>query len=123
MTKVIKEWGTEYWLVNEPEYCAKYLDLKVGKQCSLHYHPIKKETFVVETGLVKLQRLLIVGDTIIETLTEHLQAGDSRTILPGTPHRFCAEGDYGARILEVSTHHSDEDVTRLEPSGDITGDW
>jgi mannose-6-phosphate isomerase-like protein (cupin superfamily) len=109
---VKKAWGVENILVNEPEYCAKNLRIYPGKKCSLHYHEQKKETFIVESGLVRLEQRDVRGMPIDELLKPHEQ----RTILPGTPHRFSSE--YGAVILEVSTHHEDSDVTRLEPSGE-----
>lgn len=110
---VAKAWGYEVWLVNEPEYCAKRLRLFSGRKCSLHYHKVKKETFIVESGLVKLEH----KDPRGFPLDELLKAGESRTILPNTPHRFSSIR--GAWILEVSTHHSDEDVVRIEPSGNL----
>ena len=125
MNKIVtKEWGNETWLVNEAEYCAKYLDISPGKQCSLHYHPIKKETFIVVSGKVRLQRYL-EDETQPDqfSVVEILLPGESRTIEPKTAHRFTAEGSRTARVLEISTHHDDADVERLEPSGEYTGGW
>lgn len=101
-----KTWGLEEVFCNEPEYCGKLLHLNPGKKCSLHYHPVKKETFHVLYGFVRLEH----GDK-----DELLNAGDSRTIMPKTPHRFSSTA--GAGILEISMHHEDSDVVRLEPSG------
>jgi len=106
-----KAWGTEMVICNEPEYCAKFLMIDAGKRCSLHYHKVKKETFHVHRGLVRLEQRDVRGAAIDELL----KMGESRTIMPGTPHRFSSY--LGATILEVSTHHSDEDVVRIEPSG------
>lgn len=106
-----KIWGRENVLVNEPEYCCKVLNIFKGQRCSLHYHKQKKETFIVRYGRVFFEQRDIRGTPFIETLHK----GDSRTIMPGTPHRFSSTG--GAILLEVSTHHEDSDVTRLEPSG------
>ncbi len=108
MHTVEKAWGKEIWLCNEKEYCAKWLLISPGKQCSLHLHPIKKETFVVIKGEVRLEH---------DGKLERLHEGDIRTILPKTLHRFGSY--YGAKILEISTHHSDNDVLRTEPSGDL----
>lgn len=108
MQLVRKAWGTETVLVNNESYCAKELRIYPGKRCSLHYHKIKKETFIVESGLVRLE---------CGCADELLKPGEERTIEPKTPHRFSST--HGAVILEVSTHHDDSDVVRLEPSGDI----
>jgi mannose-6-phosphate isomerase-like protein (cupin superfamily) len=110
---VKKVWGTENVLVNEPEYCLKILYLYPGRKCSLHYHTIKKETFSVQSGLVRLEQRDLRGHPIDELL----KPGETRTIMPKTPHRFSST--HGAVMLEVSTHHEDEDVTRIEPSGEV----
>jgi len=107
MVQVIpKVWGRETWLVNESEYCCKMLELNKGSSGSLHYHPIKKETFIMIKGKIKLE---------IDGKTFKLREGDFPvTILPGTPHRFT--GLKQSAILEVSTHHDDSDVVRIEES-------
>lgn len=108
---IIKAWGQETVLCNEDLYCAKYLDIIEGYQCSFHFHRVKKETFIVLSGSVKLE-----VDTPKDTL--YLSPGDKYTLDPGRAHRFSAIGG-DARILEVSSHHSDDDVIRLEPSRKI----
>ena len=72
---------------------------------------MKDETFHLEKGLVWLEldgegRLLNPGDTV--------------HIPPRTPHRF--SGLEESVILEVSTHHEDDDCIRDEPSGRIPAD-
>lgn len=111
MKHVDKVWGHEVWLVNEPEYCGKLLYLRLDHHCSYHRHLRKKETFIVRGGTVQLE--IAVPGRISGTLT--LQEGQSFTITPGTWHRFYGVTD--AEILEVSTHHDDEDVVRLAESG------
>jgi len=111
--KVEKVWGYEFWITNELEYCAKILQLTAGFQCSLHYHPKKKETFHVLNGQVKLEQRDIRGIPFEEIL----MPGDTRTIYPKTPHRFSSVD--GAKILEISTHHEDSDVVRFTDSGPI----
>lgn len=111
MPKIVqKVWGSEEWLVNSDLYCVKILRIMPGFMCSLHYHPIKDETFYVTNGNV----LLEVGDCTYE-----LAVGDSERILPSTPHRFRSVGKYSATILEASTHHDDADVVRIEESRKI----
>jgi mannose-6-phosphate isomerase-like protein (cupin superfamily) len=105
---VTKAWGCEEVICNEPEYCAKWLYIAAGRKCSLHYHLKKKETFSVQSGEVCLEH---------NGMKEDLTVGDLRTIPPGVAHRFSSR-DF-AVLLEISTHHSDEDVVRLEPSGSL----
>src|SRR2546429_4045694 len=117
MLKVVKKaWGSEEWLVNEPEYCAKVLKIKQNCASSLHYHCIKKETFIVQSGTVRLEQRDLRGIPIDELL----MPGESRTIEPNTPHRFSAKNK--AEILEISTHHDEQDVIRIEPSGKAKAD-
>ena len=111
MQYVRKIWGTETIFVNEPEYCLKELRIDPGKRCSLHYHNIKKETFIVQSGFIRIERLGY-PDLV-------LKHGDQLLILPKTPHRFSSVN--GATMLEVSTHDDSEDCVRIEPSGELPG--
>jgi mannose-6-phosphate isomerase-like protein (cupin superfamily) len=110
---VDKVWGREEWFVNELEYCFKKLTLKPGFSSSLHYHKKKKETFRVEKGSCKL--MVRKRD---KELIYSMREGTLMTIQPGQPHRFWLEKEVERPciIYEVSTHHDDEDVVRLEES-------
>jgi mannose-6-phosphate isomerase-like protein (cupin superfamily) len=106
MAEIVKKaWGIELVHCNEPEYCGKTLVIRDGGKSSLHFHRVKKETFYVKSGVVRLE---------LDGQEEFLYPGDARTIAPGIPHRFSSVR--GAEILEFSTHHDDADVVRLEPS-------
>lgn len=111
---VEKLWGSEDWICNTDKYCAKFLNLKRGFACSLHYHKEKDETFYVLEGTVHLTTPDIDGRTIGVLM----QAGDSIRIKPLTPHRFTSITPT-AKILEVSTTHKDEDTIRIEDSKEI----
>lgn len=116
--KVDKVWGTEYWLVNNDFYCAKVLEIKPGFQCSLHYHEVKDETFIILDGFVELQSELQLSNSNnpISSVFS-MKPGDKQRIRPNTRHRFSSIA--GALILEISTNHSDEDVVRITESGPI----
>lgn len=101
-----KVWGEELWLVNEPEYCCKILCLNKGAHSSLHFHTVKKETFLILSGRVKLERS---GNAFILS-----EGNEGITIKSRQLHRFSGIED--AIILEISTHHDDDDVVRLEVS-------
>ncbi len=104
--KVPKKWGEEMWLVNNGLYCGKLLFLKKNATCSYHYHKIKQETFYVPDGEVVLT---IEGkDYILDPYAR------PKTIMPGEKHKFF--GLKKSVIIEVSTHHSDNDVFRLTES-------
>lgn len=102
---VTKLWGYEQWLENNEKYCCKILTLKKGYQCSLHYHKIKDEMFLVTSGHMQLE----LGTQIM-----HLHAGSYVRIPQNTPHRFAGIED--SIFIEVSTHHEESDSYRLEES-------
>lgn len=106
LIEVEKTWGEEIWLVNCEQYCGKLLILDRDATSSYHYHKLKKETFYAIEGYV----LLTVEGK------EHFLAPFTRakTIEPGKLHKFY--GITEAVILEISTHHSEEDVVRLSAS-------
>lgn len=108
--KVEKLWGTELWIVNTDTHCFKVLELNPGYQCSLHYHKIKDETFIVYRGEIVLEQRDVRGFPFEEIL----ECGDQRHIAPKTPHRFRAIER--ALVFEISTHHDDADVVRIEES-------
>lgn len=110
--QVEKLWGTEIWLTNTPLYCAKLLHLQPEYKCSLHYHPIKTETFIILEGEVGVE----YGQDSTCLVTTRYSPGDKIDIPPTHPHRFYALDNNPALILEVSTQHSDTDVVRLQES-------
>lgn len=111
MNKEEKKWGVEYVYINEPEYCFKRLVVYPGHQSSLHYHKKKKETFIVECGTGTLE-MVKRG----EEKTYDLIPGTTITITAGTPHRFRNERHIELVIIEVSQHHDEDDVVRIEES-------
>ena len=117
MEIVNKLWGHEQILVNNDRYCAKLLHIQPGYECSLHYHKIKKETFIVIEGRVRL----VIGNRT-DTKAHILAIGDSITLDPFTWHRFSSYNSGTSVILEVSSTHSDDDVVRLEPSRKLPND-
>lgn len=111
MIRIDKEWGFEQVICNTEHYCSKFLHVKPGFQCSLHYHTLKDETFYVLDGECTLQT------ACIDPFPQTLSRGQSRHIPPGLPHRFASKE--GCILLETSTHHEDSDVVRIEPSGPL----
>ncbi len=107
---VNKIWGFEDWIENNSRYCIKRLVLRAGAKGSLHYHPIKNETFVCVEGVVAVEYGFPLRTTFLRS-----QSSDALTLPAGTPHRFWALSDY-AVLIEASTHHDDNDVVRIEPS-------
>ncbi len=109
MIKVVpKVWGQEFWLVNNEFYCLKKMIAKPKCLSSLHYHMEKDETWIVQKGVLKVE----VGG-----VTHLLEPASMPLRVPKwSIHRFGAYGNEECEFLEVSTHHDDEDVVRLEES-------
>jgi mannose-6-phosphate isomerase-like protein (cupin superfamily) len=112
-TVVPKAWGREVWLVNNELYCLKELHISPGWQCSLHRHRVKDETFVMSCGEVQVS-----VETPDGRFEASLKPGEAVRIPVGCYHRFSSRT--GGVLLEVSTHHDDEDVEREEPSRCLT---
>ena len=100
-----KVWGKEEIIANN-EYCGKILHLRRGFRCSIHMHKLKDEVFYILEGKIFME---VNGDEYT------MLPGEAIRILPNTYHRFTGLTD--AKILEVSTHHRDEDSYRLTKSG------
>ena len=103
---VEKKWGYEKWLENNEKYCCKLLVLNKGYQCSMHYHKSKDEMFLIIKGHVRLE---------LDKKVLHMLPGHYVRLWPGAKHRFTGMKD--SEILEVSTHHEEEDSYREEESG------
>lgn len=119
--EVEKLWGSESILNNDEDFCAKLLFLNQGFQCSLHYHPRKREIFICVAGKVKLEVQPFYKtsvDSFDVTKTVYLQPYQHFMLERGIPHRFTALTPT-AVIVEASSFHSDDDVVRLEDSCEI----
>jgi len=104
--EVSKAWGKEFWIVNCPEYCGKLLFIDRDAESSYHYHKEKKETFYCIEGFASLT---------VEGKPYHLHLMTwPKTILPGQKHGFHARRK--TVLLEISTHHDENDVFRLTES-------
>ena len=107
-----KGWGSEVWIVNNEEYCGKFLNItKAGFQCSIHFHKNKREHFYVTKGRIKLT---LVDTRDGDKIHYILEVGEGMEIPRLQPHRFTALTD-NCQILEISTHHEEDDSYRVEP--------
>lgn len=102
VSAVPKVWGKEQWLENNDKYCCKLLTLAKGYQCSLHYHKVKDEMFLITKGHVRLE----LGGKI-----HHLREGNFMRVPTGVQHRFLGIED--SLMIEISTHHEDDDSYRV----------
>lgn len=109
-SKVVKKtWGFEVHIVNNNNYCLKYLVYFKNKESSLHFHKIKTELWHCLCGsfFCKLKKKSNIKKFLIN-------AGDKLEINPGEIHQLKAKED--SIILEVSTRDYPEDSIRKIPS-------
>jgi len=106
--RIEKPWGHELIWALTDVYCGKVLFVRGGHSLSLQFHRVKDESWLIQSGRVKLE-LGRAGDGMLAE--EVVAAGAAFHYEPGTLHRVTALED--TTILEVSTPHLD-DVVRLE---------
>lgn len=112
---VLKTWGVEYHIVNNERYCLKFLKVNPGFQCSIHAHHKKDETFI---GLIGTLQLFLHDPNGDVSQVVGIYPGKTWRISPKQFHSFRAY--HVSWIMEVSTHHSDSDVVRLQESKKVT---
>ncbi len=105
----VKRWGVEKWLVNNEMYCGKFLILHPDKATSIHCHKEKHETFHVLEGQFEILFLSTVEKAIHKVLAVK---GDTYEVPPHVYHSVKGL-DYNNVILEISTHHDDNDSYRI----------
>ena len=108
--RVSKPWGWELIWAHTDDYLGKVLFVKAGESLSLQYHEQKDESWLIQSGLARIE-LGSVDDG--ELAEDTVGPGAAFHYRPGTVHRITAVED--TTILEVSTPHLD-DVVRLADS-------
>lgn len=104
-----KAWGREK-LITNGKYCGKIMEVDEGAVCSVHYHLIKDETFLVLEGMILLTLYKASGEKFEQTL----QKGDTIHIPAGVAHSFLGITD--ATMLEISTYDNPTDSRRFTKS-------
>ncbi len=104
---VPKGWGLEIHIVNNENYCLKYLVFFKGKKFSLHKHNLKRELFLCIWGAFEC----LLKDSGKEDLFR-FKTGDKIQIEPKVEHQLQALTH--SILLEVSTRDFPEDSIRIE---------
>jgi len=115
-----KVWGKEFWIVNNQDYCGKILVINKQHRCSIHYHKIKKETFLVVSGEILLE---VLDPAMMDSDEQKFifVPGMSITINPYVKHRFTGMAEV-SEIIEFSTRHYEQDSYRITKSEKISDD-
>ena len=102
---VSKGWGWEERILN----CGKRLFVKKGKQCSLHYHAQKDETFLIIYG--KLHVMYMEQDDLDVACEIVLGPGDVFHVPPGLRHQF--KGLEDTEFIEFFIQYTEDDIVRV----------
>jgi len=106
---IMKRWGHELFIAND-QYCGKILEFKSSSCCSMHYHVKKKETLYILEGECEIE---IIDPKNADREIFKMKMGDVLHIPIGLCHQV-RTSTIGCKILEISTHHDDEDSFRVE---------
>ena len=104
-----KGWGYELWIANNNLYCGKILHFNKGKKCSWHYHKIKKETFYVQKG--KLKIWYGYDNDITKAKELIMVPGQKFEVAAGLKHQILGLED--TDMFEFSTTHFESDSHRI----------
>lgn len=105
-----KGWGREIWVINNFNYCLKFLEFKKGTSGSMHFHNQKMETWYIESGEIEVT---FINTQDASQIKHRLVAGQSVHIPVLCPHQVVAIQD--SRIIEASTTHHELDSYRVIP--------
>ncbi len=106
--RVPKPWGHETIWAHTDRYVGKILHITAGHALSVQYHERKDETVHLMNGEMRYW-VQLPGEAGLRD--QHLTAGQSFRITPGTIHYMEAITD--CNVLEASTPELD-DVVRLQ---------
>lgn len=110
--KITKGWGWENIIQSNDLYCMKELCFaKKGHKSSMHFHKNKTETWLIQSGSVKVELIDMTDASRREVI---LAKGEVLHLEPMTPHQVtCLEDN--TVILEASSKDTEEDNYRIAP--------
>lgn len=108
---VEKNWGSETWFANNlsHNYCGKILQIKKGKNTSMHFHIDKHEIFYILEGGLKVN---YIDTETGDVFTKFVPEGQCMEMPQGVPHSLIAYKT-DVKLIEASTFHRDSDSYRL----------
>jgi mannose-6-phosphate isomerase-like protein (cupin superfamily) len=111
---VEKIWGTEVILPGDG-YTTKIMIVKPGYVCSVHFHRIKKESFLLISGVLDIKYWTQDG---IEYSDKLINQFDSLILPNCTPHTFSVPKDQKEPtiFIESSTEDNPNDSYRFTQS-------
>lgn len=106
-----RDWGTETFVAETPQYLGKVLKMKAGTKGGLQFHTEKDETFHLVSGTA----IVRFDDGRGDICAVYMRPGESYHIPPGAPHQVEAMTD--CVLFEASTPHYDDRVRVEEQYG------
>ena len=109
---VNKSWGNEIRIVDNEDnnYSGKLLNINQNESTCIHFHSKKHKTFYVLTGSLSIE---IIEPESAEVMRYTVDSEETFEIEQNVAHRLYAQ-DNGVTVIEISTHHDDEDVYRVQ---------
>jgi len=107
------KYGISMVTIYNNKYCKKLIFLLGKQKHPEQYHKIKKETFFVVYGRVKIN-IKKLDKPKEKTKTRTLNVGDLLTIKPGEIHSFQSVTNYGSIIEELSSESIKKDSYYLD---------
>jgi len=109
---VNKSWGNEIRIVDNEDnnYSGKLLNINQNESTSTHFHSKKHKTFYVLIGSLYIE---IIEPESAELMRYTVDSEETFEIEQNVTHRLYAQ-DSGVTVIEISTHHDDEDVYRVQ---------
>lgn len=104
------KFGLSMITIHNSDYCKKILFLFYKQKHPAQFHKVKKETFFLIFGKIKLQINIKNRHKVL-----FLSAGDTYTLNPYEVHTFEAVSRDGAIIEELSTASVSEDSFYIDP--------
>ena len=109
---VNKTWGSEIRIVDNEEnnYSGKLLNINQNESTSTHFHSKKHKTFYVLTGTLHVE---VIEPESAELMNYSIDSEETFEIEQNIAHKLYAK-DSGVTVIEISTHHDDGDVYRVQ---------
>ena len=110
---ISKNWGSVTEIINSKELSGRLLNLNENQSTSFHFHAEKFKTIYVLYGSLTIE---IIDKENADRLKYVIDSEECFDVDPNIVHRlYPTEGSEGSvTAIEVSTHHSDNDVYRVE---------
>lgn len=111
-------WGHEEYLYNGENHCGKFLHFKKYHGFSWQYHKKKEETWILISG--RVQARLSWSDDMEKSVIRVLESPNKDCLHIPVELRHQVIAYEPSVLLEISTHHENDDTYQLWEGGEFT---